>query len=551
MPLQKINLNTDPPRVNKIDVEVISFKRAIVRWSRPDTYQPFNEYYLSVSRNNDFPDGDMDLEDGTNNATVDKLTTSYIWDNLEKNTTHHFRIGVKNIYDNVINWSTVPAVITPISYKPKNMTKIVDIRLRSDEYGYNTIVSPLHHVRTVDEDDNCFKVKVNSESDGTTSYEVEILRPIELFHNVSIPGTWGGDIKVTIDDKWNINMSFNTTDGWRQNNQWIYGRLFFQSGNVQRESSAAPGLEKETVYTRRISFINDNNYYTNDVTDSNKDILLKAFRKGDQSRYFSTGIGSSGTSDLTKTFRGNKSPGPNEKYYLNDPDDKSIYVLRYQVIIQGYYAKTPRDDNIIVLSGDLKVKLPGEKKKRVDDELLSGYITRSSPYLQNVARIYNFGNMKDIVYNRSDCSYPYVKSYGCGGGCLESSCRNHIFPDAWLSGQYTTTQAVFPGCKGGLTFADIIWYGGEFKNILSTSSNKVDSIDNREYKARNDYNWTQKDLFDFKQIANTRDNFYPYNDAYICGSNGKLQLNPNVSENLKKGFWSEIKTEFLKLIYWS
>jgi hypothetical protein len=64
----------------------------------------------------------------------------------------------------------------------------------------------MHHIRTVDADDNCFRVTVNSTTIAgvvVPSYDVEILRPIELFHDISIPGSWGGNIKITTDRGWN------------------------------------------------------------------------------------------------------------------------------------------------------------------------------------------------------------------------------------------------------------------------------------------------------------------------------------------------------------
>jgi hypothetical protein len=360
MPSVILPLNTNPPRVNGVGVEVTSFTSATVKWRPPETYQPFNEYYVSVSRDNTFPNG----QSGTSEVTLSNSTTSTEWVGLEGNVTYYFRIGIKNIYDNVIYYETVAQVTTLTLYRPDNFS--------INPPASDPVLSQLiHHDRKVDETDNCFKVTMVS----STSYDVEILRPIELFHDISIPGNWGGNIKITIDNNWNINMSFNTPNGWRNNNQWIYGRLAFQSGNLQEESDG-DGSGQE--YTRNLYYNNDTTYSNRYNKNIRRDFQVKSFRQGSRPRNFSASISGAVTGSdpsfvgtMTRRFTGNNPPGPDERYFLNNPDDNSIYVLRYQVFLQGYYAGTARKDLMVVLSGNLKVTLPGYKK--IDTGYVYGY----------------------------------------------------------------------------------------------------------------------------------------------------------------------------------
>ena len=334
-------------------------------------------------------------------------------------------------------------------------------------------------------------------------------------------------------------MSFNTPDGWRQNNQWIYGRLAFQSGNLQRESDAV--VSNESEYTRNV-------YYTNDTTYSNRYnnstgrefINIRAFRKGDGNKNVSVSVAGTVTGSepslfvgtRTRRFTGNNPPGPDEKFFLNNPDDNSIYVLRYQVFLQGYYAGTLRDDMVVLLSGDLQVKLPGYKK--ID----TGYIRKFGSYVNNTAPL-NPNAGGGFVYNRSDCGYPYVRQYPFGGmpGVKGSKCGDHLFSIIELSGKYTSTKAVFPDCKtaaDGLSFADIIWYGvvrqpnprDLNQTILQTFQDKVDSKNagNMEYLAKRYWDWSERDLRDFKDYVNGN-SIENGEDRFICTDQG-IKVNP-------------------------
>jgi hypothetical protein len=60
--------------------------------------------------------------------------------------------------------------------------------------------------------------------------DIWINAPIEINHNVSIPGSWGGNIKTTIDTMWNITVTYTSPDQWRQQNQWTYGWMKIETG---------------------------------------------------------------------------------------------------------------------------------------------------------------------------------------------------------------------------------------------------------------------------------------------------------------------------------
>lgn len=330
----------------------------------------------------------------------------------------------------------------------------------NDYYNIQSTDHVMHHWRTLDASHDCFRVTVNS----PTSYNVEIVREIKLFHDLSISGRWGGNIIITINKNWGINMSFNTPNGWIQNNQWIYGRLWFQSGDVVRESTRPRNqygvdiYERESTYTRSC-------YYTNDATYSNnvsyKNVVLQPFRfGGDSNKNFSHSVGSENFPTSVRTFTGNNPPNSNEQYYLNDPGTNSIYVLRYQVFLQGYYDRTPRDSMIVLMSGDLKVKLPGYKNESLGEiySYTAGTITRSE----------GTKNGDGLVYHRSDCGYPNVRMYGFGGDGPGTACGQ------WVSGsenRYILTPN--SGLVGGgeplssnpdstlvqLSDLDIVWFG--------------------------------------------------------------------------------------------
>ena len=251
-----------------------------------------------------------------------------------------------------------------------------------------------HHIRTVDENDKCFKVTVN----GLNSYNVEILRSIELFHDISIPGGWGGNIKVTINKNWGISLSFSTPDGWIQNNQWIYGRLWFKSGSESNESGPDESLSLYTKYKFIIGYVNNIVYSASSYPIKNciyddaarnypecssyQIVTLNPFKIFEGSLIYdgketNIEVSSPNLSSSTKTFVGDNPPMPNEKYFLHDPNDHSIYVLRYQVFLIGYYGGKKTSDMRICISGDLKVKLPGFFKNN------DGYSYLPNPIITN------------------------------------------------------------------------------------------------------------------------------------------------------------------------
>jgi hypothetical protein len=124
--------------------------------------------------------------------------------------------------------------------------------------------------------------------------DVWINSPLEINHNVSIPGRWGGNIKTTIDTNWNITVTFsvgrgaeNKSDQWFQHNQWTYGWMkietFLQSGVkiTEYNTNYCGGITQGAYYAMRkawteaedrsISQSNSNRK----LTFRSKDILVK------------------------------------------------------------------------------------------------------------------------------------------------------------------------------------------------------------------------------------------------------------------------------------
>jgi hypothetical protein len=172
-------------------------------------------------------------------------------------------------------------------------------------------------------------------------------------------------------------------------------------------------------------------------------------------------------------------------------------------------------------------------------------------------------NGDGYVYHRSDCGYPFVRRYGCGGDCLMSVCGIHLFENVNLTGKYTTSNFAVPQCKGfpgvnympdycdnmnkdilynqeciryqkerapkGLTFSDIIWYfdvESKAKNfgdvIEETNKNKLDSFRSsfKEFKAKSNKNWTESELWSIYRLVNKSD------DLFTC-NNGVANCNKN------------------------
>jgi hypothetical protein len=235
-------------------------------------------------------------------------------------------------------------------------------------------------------------------------------------------------------------MSFNTPDGWIQNNQWIYGRLWFKSGNVTAESTAS--VQNESNYLRRVFYTNDAKYVhvdSNDYTVAD----LCAFRERDGNKNFSKGISSGTPPTVKKIFTGSNPPKKDDRYYVNNPNNNSIYVLRYQAFIQGYYGGAPTNDMMILLSGDIEVKLPGFQKSDPGYYYLLG--TKPTQQ-QSIER-----NGHGLVYRRSDCGYPNVRVYGCGGTCGGSTCGK------WLSSSYAKARYGKYGVEN-FNQLDVVWY---------------------------------------------------------------------------------------------
>ena len=100
-------------------------------------------------------------------------------------------------------------------------------------------------------------------------------------------------------------------------------------------------------------------------------------------------------------------------------------------------------------------------------------------------------NGDGIVYHRSDCGYPNVRSYGAGGRWGGSGCdrwvsteRNSGSFEGYFepSGKYITVN---------ISKADLVWYG-IYRNIEATARNV-------NYKIiGSDHNWSIPDLDNFR-----------------------------------------------------
>jgi hypothetical protein len=256
----------------------------------------------------------------------------------------------------------------------------------------------LHHVLTVDQTDNVFSFTVADEV--RSEYSVNMIRPIEIFHDVSstIPSRqWSGYILVTIDMNWNITMKFVTSDGWNPNNQWIYGRLWFASGNDKVESGA--NLSGESEYDVNFTNPNDNNRgYTDTVIRVHK---LKAFRNRDDSQKIVIAEIKKISNINMKLF---KDSNNNEPHYIKEGDDE-IYVLRYQGRIEGYYdgERQTFPSMSIDISGDIKVKLPGRFKSgngyKFITENYAGYKSPNpfGPFIENA--FFGYNHINKSYYN--------------------------------------------------------------------------------------------------------------------------------------------------------
>jgi hypothetical protein len=99
-------------------------------------------------------------------------------------------------------------------------------------------------------------------------------------------------------------------------------------------------------------------------------------------------------------------------------------------------------------------------------------------------------NGDGIVWHRSDCGYPRVRSYGAGGRWAGLPCGY------WVDS--TTTYGIEckwddPLCEGWeyrMTYADIVWYGIPYDryNSISRVRNKDTSLD---------HNWSYPELINF------------------------------------------------------
>jgi hypothetical protein len=103
---------------------------------------------------------------------------------------------------------------------------------------------------------------VTFETTANGMIDVKIATPFTIYYDLSIPGTWGGQIITIIDKKWNILTTYQTQDGWPPNNIYGYvqGDLRIEA-NINEENNINTGDENVVnVYSRiRNSFSRYNN----------------------------------------------------------------------------------------------------------------------------------------------------------------------------------------------------------------------------------------------------------------------------------------------------
>ena len=119
-----------------------------------------------------------------------------------------------------------------------------------------------------------------------------------------------------------------------------------------------------------------------------------------------------------------------------------------------------------------------------------------------------------VVYNRSNCGYPYFRSYAIGGNSNGSACGAHVLScdditkncalDVFYPDWIATDSSSKNNKNESFTYADIIWYAeydaAAHCGPFSCDGPVLRSIQNKrsETPAPNNWNWRGINMFDYK-----------------------------------------------------
>jgi hypothetical protein len=114
-----------------------------------------------------------------------------------------------------------------------------------------------------------------------TAVGMFLYKPIKIYHDISTPGRWGGQVVLTIEKNWNMTLTFSTTDGWVYNNQDIYGRMTIETDlmnksdpeknnlNITRYEQGTPTGRYYNIASAGVKNVNVTIQQTNITTEVN------------------------------------------------------------------------------------------------------------------------------------------------------------------------------------------------------------------------------------------------------------------------------------------
>jgi hypothetical protein len=209
--------------------------KVVRRYRLTDSNNANNFTFVDNISNPIIPEDIIEIVIDTNN-NIRKANT--IIERLLPDIIYYFRVGI--LYKNTLNWSTVSQgswtrIINNMSLLPNNF-------LNADS-NYAQRANGIFYL-TPDLD-----VSVERDLIGSRGWKLTIFRPIVIHRDISWSGTWGGSLILTIDMNWNISLQFKTTDGWRQNNQTIFGNM-----SIERDYNN----EKQTKYSSDVKKVSHN-----------------------------------------------------------------------------------------------------------------------------------------------------------------------------------------------------------------------------------------------------------------------------------------------------
>jgi hypothetical protein len=244
---------------SKVQMNTTGDVRAYLTWNIPynlriEDFQ-LNSFYVDMSINPDFNtvtrnefkkfnDNEFRILDSSGNI-LDRIqvvidinnnikTAYYTYLYLNASVIYYFKIGVP--YKDIVISSNVSqgSWIKYMSLLPNNFPNA--------DNNYAQRANGIFYLTPGRE--------VSVERDiGSRGWILTLLRPIQIYRDISWSGTWGGSLILTIDMNWNIRLQFKTTDGWRQNNQTIFTHM-----SIDRDNNNA----KETKYSSGVKKVSHN-----------------------------------------------------------------------------------------------------------------------------------------------------------------------------------------------------------------------------------------------------------------------------------------------------